>query len=94
MEVDYQVILDASYDAGLEETAIRCDYSGRGMYGDTCLGIVGDTSDILKFAVALAEADEDTSWLGRCSTDNMGMSTIFYWSGVIVTDAPEPDEEE
>lgn len=50
---DIDAIRDQLEDAGgVDETAIRTGYSGRGMYGGTCLGFVG--YDASRFAFELA----------------------------------------
>lgn len=78
------------------EFNLRSDYSGRAMYGNTCIGITGDTSDLLKFIARVAtwnfEANEDPNSpegielvedLARSArSDSMGYDTIFYFPGV------------
>jgi hypothetical protein len=79
---------------------IRTDYSGRGMYGNTCLGIVlGDGVTPIQVGVALVEAltadsdDQDSvesAWqtantiAGRARMDSMGLGSIVYFPGVTV----------
>jgi hypothetical protein len=72
---------------------LRRDYSGRGMYGKTCLGLVGDTRDLIRFIrfIEREHADEytnfpmdDVDWLDDVREDSMGRSTIFYWPKVQV----------
>lgn len=60
---DVDAIRDAMADDGFEfddPDAIRTDYSGRGMYGATCLGFVGGdcTRFVFELAVHLARIDE------------------------------------
>ena len=38
------------------EVELRDDYSGRGMYGDTCWGVVGDERNLNQFETQLAKA--------------------------------------
>lgn len=66
------------------------DYSGRGMYGATCVGIVLEDSTVADLALAIkdAGADEILTREGR-SSDNMGLRTIIYWTGVTCEDTPE-----
>lgn len=52
---------------------VRERYSGRGMYGDTCMGIVGDSANEIIAAVGIC---------GACS-DNMGLSYIVYWPSIV-----------
>lgn len=68
------------------------DYSGRGMYGKTCLGI-GLDADITPFKLGLelaefagrknVEVDELLDWLGRSCMDSMGLGSIIYFPGTI-----------
>jgi hypothetical protein len=62
-------------------------YSGRGMYGDECLGIVfRDLSDAFGFFVELAAEDYDTAELlaRKARQDSMGLDTIMYFLGIQV----------
>lgn len=43
----------AAYEA---EVDVRDDYSGRGMYGETCWGVVGVTDSLCQFENELAKA--------------------------------------
>lgn len=81
-------------------------YSGRSMYGKTCLGIISDNPvcDIAQLALAaLDEADSFcdeeraeafmrivSSALTNARTDSMGRSTIVYFPGV---DVPSDEME-
>jgi hypothetical protein len=57
---------------------IVTDYSGRGMYGDECVGlIVKDEGDLFRFAGLLD--DEFVEQLGNPTWDNMGLREIAYW---------------
>jgi hypothetical protein len=83
--IDRSVLLDAAYEAEIMEDDLRLDYSGRGMYGDKCVGIVvEDPSALIEFVLALADSGTDTSWLRNVRMDSMGMSTIYYWPSVSV----------
>jgi hypothetical protein len=77
MTVDRDIFLDALYHVGLDEDNLREDYSGRGMYGDKCIGIVCDISELVDFvahyAVSASNNDEpDYDWLRDISADSMG----------------------
>lgn len=86
--IDYTTLVDVAYDAGLDEDAVRADYSGRGMYGDTCVGIVGSPGELTAYVAALAVTLEtdglDWSWIGSVSQDSMGLDMIWYWRGLTV----------
>ncbi len=48
-------------------------YSGRGMFGRHCMGIVGDSDSEILSAVGIRGA----------SVDNMGLSVIVYWPSIV-----------
>jgi hypothetical protein len=60
----------------LDEGEVYEGYSGRGMYGKTCVGIVTKESPI-KVGYAAAKAGIPEKDLPLRS-DNMGLSTIYY----------------
>ena len=73
---------------GLE---FREDYSGRGMYGKTCIGFVGTFSEFelgMRLAAAIAEddclhdMDKIETELMNPATDSMGLDTIIYWTNL------------
>ena len=76
-------IIDAAENAGLE---LRTGYSGRGMYGKTCIGVVGYVSDLIAFVLEVAEWDRELAQdeLTQVSSDGMGTSTIYYWPRLTV----------
>lgn len=77
------------YALDLDDEAVYARYSGRGMYGSTCFGLVLDVQDLL-VGVALAQVfGPDDAWdiARKARTDNMGYSTIVYFPGVEL----EPD---
>lgn len=61
----------------------RDDYSGRYMFGETCIGIVGDNTTLICMQLTDYLNDEGCediiSKLGTPRTDNMGMSYIVYF---------------
>jgi len=59
------------------EAEVREDYSGRGMYGATCVGIITDAPLVLVGWAAGYVGITDVAYLPMC-TDNMGLSTIVY----------------
>lgn len=73
-------------------------YSGRGMYGKTCIAVTGDNiSDAMKFVLVLVEVlyphtdayDQRQFILDLCQnmcTDNMGMSYVYYFPALTVED--------
>lgn len=78
MDVTTAQLCEIANDYGLNDGDVRVDYSGRGMYGTTCVGFVIDGSE---FGLAITMYDvlgEDVRDLTP-STDNMGRSTIVYF---------------
>lgn len=62
------------------------DYSGRFMYGRSCVGFVGD--DVLTSLVALCDAlhaeeiDSALDVLGMVAMDSMGRQNILYFPNI------------
>lgn len=89
---------------------VRLRYSGRSMYGATCVGVVANDPILFAFDLARIVADRTadvevscddmrdalTDGLSSPYRDSMGLSTIWYWTGVTVADdvADEDDEDE
>ena len=61
------------------------DYSGRGMYGKTCVGVILEYDDITE--IMFDVYDETGYRLPPPHTDSMGMDTIYYWPGLKVEEA-------
>lgn len=65
------------------ELEFRTDYSGRGMFGKTCVGVVCD--DPISTVVEIADAIRDNGFdcasteLGAIRQDSMGLSRIIYF---------------
>jgi len=88
---DHQLfaLREAAGTVGLDD--YRENYSGRGMYGKTCVGIVGNTGDLIEFVLAVADEDKDLAYeLTEVSTDSMASDKIFYWRRLDTT----KDEDE
>lgn len=71
--------------------SVRLDYSGRGMYGETCVGFVANSIPLIHAVIAdVFRADgftmRDVALL--MSTDNMGLSYIAYFRDAVVEGAP------
>lgn len=101
-ELSYQMFKQATGYAGVEvEGSIKWGYSGRGMYGRTCVGIVGSQSTVNRFFIALTElwleADLDPADLFDLAdgtyTDSMAWDTIFYWPSLAITGMPDSEIE-
>lgn len=98
MEIRKTLVREALTAAGEDDTALRTDYSGRGMYGRTCFGFIGNATTLCKFFVAFVSeaasySDDDAlierievadELAERVRTDDMGGDTIYYFPGVIL----------
>lgn len=91
--IERHTLETAAEYAGIED--VRTDYSGRGMYGAECIGIVYDLpSEVGAFLDELsslaAEYDDETlaatvrNMRGTEVLDNMALSMIAYWPDVQV----------
>jgi hypothetical protein len=106
--VDYNALCDAITQADVqvnEDVAeiIRTDYSGRGMYGAECFGLVCDLPDVMATLVMLSHAStpdsDEVEWdvvelSRRMCSDGMGLSSIFYFPGWTLTNVPQDDGEQ
>ena len=87
MIVSREDVENAIYNADIVsfnemDDVLRTDYSGRGMYGDKCFGLVCSEGELLRFIVHLAQRGEDVNWIDSVRSDSMGRSTIWYWPQV------------
>lgn len=66
----------------IEGFNIDSSYSGRGMYGKTCLGLsfdyLGDAFQLILMMESPELAKEVTEFFSDCSRDSMGQGVIFY----------------
>jgi hypothetical protein len=94
-------VLDVLEDCA-ENVAVqlRTDYSGRSMYGDTCVAVItDDVSGLVRFVIALVSATNSVpdDVAERVSAlvdelehrvtrqDGMGRGYVYYWPQVEVT---------
>ena len=102
------LILSAEDVSVLQERheGVRLRYSGRGMYGASCVGYVGDDPILFAFDLAVLTADidrddpimpsdlrDELEHIGNPCSDSMGLSTIWYWTRVTVAEGVEEDDE-
>lgn len=80
--IETKMIDDAIYETD-DSISVHQSYSGRGMHGDTCFGLVGGQRAMLKFFVALAQEDPELAndLADSLCTDNMGRDYIYYFPG-------------
>lgn len=87
---------------GEHDVRVYRDYSGRGMYGETCFGLVGHVRQITKVLMALvgeaAANGDDTvplfEMVDRTRTDDMGRATIVYFPGYEIVGESALEEED
>lgn len=85
MEKTKEIIREYCEENDLE---LREDYSGRGMYGETCWGIVYEYESDYAIVCELTEllcsvGIRDVSHvLGRIETDSMGRGRILYFKSI------------
>lgn len=75
---------DEAYDG--DQIRLHETYSGRFMYGRTCIGISGGDYSLTEFWADLPKSLR--SKLGRPTKDSLGMGEIWYWPAVS-TDSKE-----
>ncbi len=84
-----------------DDWEFRTDYSGRGMYGSECIGLVTSVSAweiVSSLADLIADFENDApsiagelrEFLAVPHEDSMGYSTVYYWPGLTL----ETEEEE
>lgn len=74
------------------DLTIRTDYSGRGMNGGTCLGIIyDDLGDLLSAIVEIARQDDTLAdrMARTICTDGMGYSVIAYFPSLTIANDEE-----
>ena len=74
-------LLREVYQDGNIEMSVR-SYSGRGMYGESCIGVVLGDASAWTLALALADLNNgnmDLFGLAAPREDSMGMGRVYYW---------------
>jgi hypothetical protein len=74
---------------------IACQYSGRGMMGETCFGFVTSVGEMMSLGIAMEHVlgEDRAERLVECaSTDSMGHDMIVYFRGWTCID-PLPSDE-
>lgn len=90
-----QLALEELY--GEFDYSIR-SYSGRGMYGKSCLAIVGNRINLLELGFLIRDNDYDenidTGELSKYQTDDMGLGTVYYWPKIPFVGEDEKSSED
>ena len=99
ISIDHNTVLNIADQAG--GITVRPDYSGRYMYGSSCLAVVGSVSEFASFLITAAEEAAEyhvlkdfARELQDPSSDSMGLSTVWYWPRIQVTNIVETEDEE
>lgn len=77
-----------------DEYNVRNDYSGRGMYGETCFGVSGADEFTLGVIFHRLMGDTAVELANRANTDTLGRGTIVYFPGVKLEDFVEYEDDE
>ena len=103
MEITKAKFMEAvSYAEDNHDIELRESYSGRGMYGQTCIGVVGEPSGLDEFELALSlltvtdDLDDEVNGHTVLNAlvdvrdmrreDSMGMDRVYYYPGLTVTE--------
>jgi hypothetical protein len=92
-----RAVIDNSGDCDVKVRS----YSGRGMYGEQCVGVDTDGGDfgygIVAAAMIEAADDDEREALAlafsKTRTDGMGRGIIVYWPDVAWPEGEEDDDE-
>lgn len=85
-------------DADLEFQSVYVDYSGRGMYGDKCFGIIGNLHTYAVFLIAATAIlnTEEYGWGGELlealanpRVDSLGRESIYYFPSLEIGEGDE-----
>lgn len=97
MEIDrsrWNELLDLMGRSG-ETGFVHENYSGRGMYGARCLGIVvGNMNEAFKFFIIagmVLDVDDVRELAENARTDNMGYDMIVYFPNCTISEDDTPE---
>lgn len=65
-----------------QDIEVHEKYSGKGMYGEQCPGIVCSTATFALFCAHLGACADEWDWVGNVRSDSFGLQMIWYWPGV------------
>jgi hypothetical protein len=85
-DAQLDTINEAYWDnSNSEENEVRTGYSGRGMYGKTCIAFtVKDIKELVRVLCAVNAEDAELAGklLAAFQTDSMGRDLIAYFPGI------------
>jgi len=98
-----EMIRDAAEDMG-DEVRFRDSYSGRGMYGRECVGVVGSEDSCMALvgevikrmhyeANPAVDFSQAVDLIMNISRDSMGRSMILYWPQLAPVEDREADDD-
>lgn len=96
-----QEALSCLEDTG--DVTIRTDYSGRGMYGKKCVGVVVSdqqeflgnfTYELLQITNTLNDLRDLPDFFKEMKSDNMGHDVILYWERFSWDEEEEDEDDE
>jgi len=73
--------------ASKSNSKIYDGYSGRGMYGEQCVGFTVEGRNYASLTAAIVRSLDDDmadAMLGRLTTDSLGLGTIVYFPGFTI----------
>lgn len=94
--ITVEQLIDIAEAAELERHNVRTTYSGRGMFGRTCVGFdLSGAGDLFALGAAVERVlgYEAREW-GSPSTDGMGHGIIAYFRGLELAAGETWDEHE
>lgn len=74
--------VDLSWGSNDEDVVLCLDYSGRFMYGQKCVSIMGRMNDCVRVLAKAATLNEDEFYelnLSDFRSDNMAGDVVWYW---------------
>ncbi len=96
-ELSIEAVETITTAAGLDLEAVQGDYSGRMMFGATCISWdLDNAAEMLRLSIAISTAlgDEGLQMVDAARTDSMGLGLIVYFPGYTCPDWIEPNDYE
>lgn len=93
----FELLQEAINQSNIYDKVYLRSYSGRYMYGRECLGLDGNSNDLLKVVIRAAILNNDLFEdlnLDDISQDSMGLGSIWYWTHIDVDGVEFEDEDE
>ena len=77
-----------------ESVNVRPKYSGRGMFGKTCIGFSGPSDIAYHTGVGMAQVLGSEAGSLNPSMDNMGLGSIIYFTNLQLAEGESWNEDE